>query len=100
MRKLKPTTIGAIVAGVVAAGGLVAWAAGAFRAKAPKGKGIFVRSLVADTPTPADMVRRVKQLDLDWVALIGEDTSGQVSTYYPDRLPAYVDALKRAGVKV
>ena len=81
-------------------GGLVAWAVGMFRPTAPKGKGVFVRSLIGDTPTPASMVQRVRDLDLDWVALIGESKSGQVLTHYPERLPAYVDALKSAGIQV
>ncbi len=99
-RKVETTTILALLAGAVGVGAAVAWAVGLFRPKAPKGKGAFVRSLIADTPTPASMVERVRDLDLQWVALIGESKSGQVSTYYPERLPAYVAALKSAGIQV
>lgn len=70
------------------------------RSTSPRGKGVFVRSLVADTPTPASMVDVARDLGLGWVALAGEEPSGQVSTIYPDRLPAYADALHRAGVQV
>ena len=70
------------------------------RPAVPQGKGVFVRSLIADTPTPESMVAVARDLDLGWVALAGDDTSNQVSTIYEDRLPAYVSALQNAGVQV
>ena len=70
------------------------------RGKSPTGKGVFVRSLVGNTPTPEVMAAVVTDLGLQWVALAGESRSGQVATIYPDRLPAYVDALQSAGVEV
>lgn len=104
MRELTPLEKAGVAAGALAGaagvGAVVLWVAGVFRPKAPKGKGIFVRSLIGDTPTPASMVERVRDLGLQWVALIGESKSGQVSTHYPERLPAYVSALKSAGIKV
>lgn len=91
--------LGGLAAAAVAAAGL-AWI---YRSKAPRGKGFFVRSLVKCSgfcKTPEAMAAKLRELGIDWVALAGEDESGQVATIYPSKLPAYVKALKRAGIKV
>lgn len=62
-----------------------------------RGKGAFMRSLVGPG-SPAELVETLEELDLSWVLLAGEEESGQVSTIYRDRLPAYVEALDDAGI--
>lgn len=99
----KMTPILAVLAGILGGGVLAAGVAWLFRSKAPRGKGFFVRSLVSCSgfcKTPEQMADKLKSLGISWVALAGEDKSGQVSTIYRERLPEYVRALKRAGIRV
>ena len=101
MRGVKPWQAfagGALLGGAVL--GVVALTSRSRPRPFPRGKGVFVRSLINDTPTPASMVAVAEDLGLQWVALAGEDRSNQVASIYRDRLPAYVAALQRAGVQV
>lgn len=93
----------AFVAGVVAlaSAALATLTYGVFRmfTRAPRGKGVFVRS-VKHADMPAEMAALCKVMGLSWVTIgyIWQNPDGSSKRYHVKDIPRYVRELRRHGI--